>query len=317
MSNAVLFLRAQTSLHPGAGTSIGVIDLPVQRERHTDWPTVQGSSIKGVLRDAYRQYLIKQNAQLKRKDADNHLDLKAIFGPPAGVNLDHAGSLAVTDARILAFPVRSAKGVFALATCPAVIARLKEDLRMLGQANALVTPSVLTNNALLAPEAHSSLVVDFGNQRKLLLEDLLFNVGSVPNLNNLTDDELKAKNVADWMDGSCGSAAKKRLVILPDDAFGHLVKHSTELVTRVSLDYETKTASGKMLFTQELLPAETIFYSLLLADRPRDQKQSQKSSLHDANDVANALKTAINDCKLLQIGGEETTGKGWCWANVH
>ena len=34
---ALLFLHAQTSLHPGSGTALGVVDLPVQRERHTQW----------------------------------------------------------------------------------------------------------------------------------------------------------------------------------------------------------------------------------------------------------------------------------------
>ena len=34
---------------------MGVVDLPIQRERHTGWPVVSGSALKGVLRDACRE----------------------------------------------------------------------------------------------------------------------------------------------------------------------------------------------------------------------------------------------------------------------
>src|ERR1700688_2308407 len=52
---AILYLQALTSLHPGSGTALGTVDLPVQRERHTNWPTIAGSALKGVLRDAVRE----------------------------------------------------------------------------------------------------------------------------------------------------------------------------------------------------------------------------------------------------------------------
>ena len=50
--SAFLFIHAITSVHPGSGTALGHVDLPIQRERHTDWPMIPGSSLKGVLRDA-------------------------------------------------------------------------------------------------------------------------------------------------------------------------------------------------------------------------------------------------------------------------
>ena len=46
----LMFVHALTSIHPGSGTALGVVDLPVQRERHTNWPTIAGSSLKGVLK---------------------------------------------------------------------------------------------------------------------------------------------------------------------------------------------------------------------------------------------------------------------------
>src|SRR5206468_12495768 len=61
----LLGLYAQTSLHPGAGTALGTVDLPVQRERHTHWPTIAASALKGILRDACREKIAT------RADLDN------------------------------------------------------------------------------------------------------------------------------------------------------------------------------------------------------------------------------------------------------
>ena len=49
-------------------------------------------------------------------------------GKIGGEGNSHAGAITLTDARILAFPVRSLKGVFAWVTCPAVLERLARDL---------------------------------------------------------------------------------------------------------------------------------------------------------------------------------------------
>ncbi|NMB17226.1 MAG: hypothetical protein GX980_08970 [Firmicutes bacterium] len=49
-TKGVLFLYGQSWLHPGAGASTGSIDLPVQREVHTDYPMIPASSVKGSLR---------------------------------------------------------------------------------------------------------------------------------------------------------------------------------------------------------------------------------------------------------------------------
>ncbi len=47
MQHALLGLIAETSMHAGAGKSVGVIDLPIMREAHTGWPCVYGSAVKG------------------------------------------------------------------------------------------------------------------------------------------------------------------------------------------------------------------------------------------------------------------------------
>ena len=49
MNTKNLVILTRTPLHVGAGSSVGAVDQPVQRERHTGFPIIPGSSIKGVM----------------------------------------------------------------------------------------------------------------------------------------------------------------------------------------------------------------------------------------------------------------------------
>src|SRR5579883_2594564 len=107
-AGALLGLHALTSLHPGTGTALGTVDLPVQRERHTQWPTISGSALKGVLRDACRESiksryqddgedLPERERRTRRDKANEDRDLVSVFGPPTGRADEHAGALSLTD----------------------------------------------------------------------------------------------------------------------------------------------------------------------------------------------------------------------------
>ena len=285
--NAVLFIHALTGLHPGSGTALGVVDLPVQRERHTDWPVIPGSSLKGVLRETCRA----------RSSRDDPL-LLAAFGPETSDASDHAGALALTDARILAFPVRSLRGVFAWVTCPAALGRLTRDLSLAGAGVPGDIPEVGTGEAYLAGD--SPLLVD-GD--KLVLEEFEF------------ERKGSSDAVAEWIaeravnDAGTGARIRRQLVILSDDDFTHFVRHATEVLARVGLDYERKTVRKGALFYEEFLPAETVFYSLVLASDSRRQDVDKKSA-----DFVAYLRDAMPP--VLQIGADETIGKGFCAVNL-
>lgn len=280
----LLFLHAQTGLHPGSGTALGTVDLPIQRERHTQWPVIPGSSLKGILRDACR------------RSAGNNGDLFAAFGPETAEADKHAGALSLTDARILAFPVRSLKGVFAWVTCPAVLERLKRDLS-LGRSDADIfnLPTGPAKDKALCQQ-NGPLLVD-GN--KLVLEEFEF---------ERTGD---ADAVAAWVSQRAGGdeatqrRLKSHLVVLHDDDFTHFVRHATEVVARVGLDYERKTVKTGALFYEEFLPAETLFYSVVLASASRREGHGKS-----AVDILKYL--GDNLPPILQIGGDETIGKGLC-----
>jgi CRISPR-associated protein Cmr4 len=46
----IISLYTVSPLHAGSGAIIGAVDLPIQRERHTGWPHVQASALKGAFR---------------------------------------------------------------------------------------------------------------------------------------------------------------------------------------------------------------------------------------------------------------------------
>ena len=50
---AAVFLYAVSPVHMGAGSAVGVIDNPIQRERHTGHPCFAGSGLKGALRHGF------------------------------------------------------------------------------------------------------------------------------------------------------------------------------------------------------------------------------------------------------------------------
>ena len=56
MTKLLAFFYTESPLHAGASDSLGVIDLPIQREAHTGYPVVWGQSLKGALRQAARHH---------------------------------------------------------------------------------------------------------------------------------------------------------------------------------------------------------------------------------------------------------------------
>ncbi len=297
----MLYLHAQTGLHPGSGTALGTVDLPVQRERHTGWPTIPGSALKGILRDRCRE-AAKGRHGGSRKDANEKDDaLQAAFGPgKVDDSSSHAGALSLTDARILAYPVRSLRGVFAWVTCRNVLERLSRDLGLAGEKLPPV-PNPVTDTESLAADK-SPLLLDGG---KLVLEEYEFtrkgDAGALPAwlAANVTADKFTQERL------------RTHLVVLSDEYFTHFVRNATEIVARVGLDYETKTVKAGALFYQEFLPSETLFYAVVLAQDSR--REGHKKA---AKEILDYLGGHLPAGSVLQIGGDETVGKGLCLAHL-
>jgi CRISPR-associated protein Cmr4 len=318
----LLFLHAQTGLHPGSGTALGAVDLPVQRERHTDWPTVPGSALKGILRDACREAAKDSHAdeyhevddngrkvqKLKRSRRqvtnEDDKDLVAVFGPGKGDTAnEHAGALAITDARLAAFPVRSLRGVFAWVTCPMALVRLNRDLKLAGMLPLAGVPDTLPDTELRCA-ADSPLRV---GADKVVLEEFEYAAPATG-----TCDEVAAWFAASaTADPLTAARLRSHLAVVSDNAFGHYARFATEIVARVALDYQSKTVKDGALFYQEVLPAETLLFAVALANPSRKSDHAKTAA-----EVLDYLKKQLTARPVVQIGGDETVGKGLCFAHL-
>lgn len=296
----VLYIYAETPLHPGSGTELGTIDLPIQREKHTGFPMIQGSGLKGVLREA---------AESK---PNNKEYVKWVFGPEEAA--EHAGALAVGDARILLFPVRSLKGIFAWITCPLALNRLKKDLSAVGlNASSWQVPAPAAENRCCV-QNNSAVVIDSKN---VVLEEYTFEAQS----------DQAVDSLGGWLAGAVlpqegeyqfwREKLKNSLVVLPDDAFTDFVKYHTMVVTRTKIDNATKTVQSGALWSEEHLPPETILYAPLFASKARHDGNGAKppEKLNEAKGVLEWLRGL--ELGYVRLGGDETVGRGLARVTFH
>ena len=265
-----LFLYAETPLHPGTGTHVGTVDLPVQRERHTAYPIIQGSSLKGVFRALAREMRNEQDQNKKWTDQE----IEAVFGPETGEASKHAGAVSFTDARILLFPVRALGTVFAWTTCTHVLARLNRDLAHCGlDGLPNVSAPSAKDNALVS--TGSSLIADSAQQGPVILEEFSYTAEAKQEIEQLGTWLSRQLFTDDAAFGFWKSKLAADLVVLPDDEFREFTKTATEIVTRVRLDENTKTVQSGALWTEEHVPSDSAFYALVLLQDPMaDNKQA-------------------------------------------
>jgi len=289
-----MYIYAETPLHPGSGTAIsGAVDLPIQRERHTEFPIIQGSSLKGVLRNFACWIKIDdkcENCDKKQETKDKCEILKTIFG-----SQDNIGGISITDARILAYPVRTLKGVFGWITCPIVLDRYKRDLTL---ANLSVNWSIPkpTSDEEVKICKNSNLTEDY-----VYIEDLQLKCSEDENVNKIAEYISRALPNSGYKE--IKEKLKKDLVIVSDNVFRDLVSLTTEIITRIRIDPFTGTVDKRTggLWTEEYLPTDTLMYALILIPSKLDKMKPEN--------VENKMMSY--DEKILQIGGDETIGKGF------
>ena len=305
MQTKLLQIKTLSSTRVGAGRGLGHIDLPVVRERATNFPYIPGSSIKGVVSDYYNPGKMPQNPTDAEKR--KHSLFNAAFGK-GGTDADSsAGAFVFTDARLLALPILSFYGTFALVTCPAILRRLQEDLKSFEHTVNWTIPDFPApsannpdNSNPIYVETNSTLKKD-GN---VFLLDVDFNA------NNTSPNQVHAADIAS-LSPAFDQERQKRCAIVSDDAFAFLCETGTEVSAHIRIEDETKIVAKGGLWYEETLPAETVLYGFVSCDKvyckditPEDLEQAFLLE----NDDQNHLKPP----KYLQFGGKASTGKGRC-----
>ncbi len=293
-----LILHCKTPLHAGTGSDLGYIDLPIQREKHTGFPKVEASSLKGALRELFEgddeiDYPSSGNVKTVVNEG-----VKLAFGPDTN-GAEHAAALGFLDARLLLFPVKSLKGIFAWVTCPKVLKKFQSELTGVCKlTNTFDIPSLEDTDQVLVGTSNNC-IINTNNQDKVVLEDYVFKVGS-ESIGN-TAIELKTLLGIPNLD--------KQLVVVSDNTFTDLVKLHTEVIARIKIDNTTGTTEN--LFNEEFLPAESVLYTMVLAS-PIFQPEGKKGIFEGEKDYEKLLdyfqKGIAN--RNFQLGGDATLGKG-------
>ena len=323
---STLFMLCETPLHAGSGDDLGIVDLPIQRERHTQFPKIEASSLKGALREAFEN---QANSKDKKFADWGNSDVKVhrFFGyDESGLNdaektqlkshfkykpensneekegHDRSGCLAFTDARLLLFPVKSMKGVFVWLTCKQVLNKFASDMGIaqipIAGLDAIKTLDVEDGKAFTS--STSPLV-----NKAVVLEEYAFEAEPHKDVttfaNALSELVFGDTDLAYWK-----SLLQKNLVVLSDNDFRDFTLMSTEVITRTKIDNETGTVEDGALFTEEYLPTDSVLYSLVFAS----DEYGKNRQTEDATKVMDFFAKTMSDLKLFQLGGNATLGKG-------
>ena len=280
-TSAIIGLVAETQIHAGSGESNGVVDLPIMREKSTGWPCVFGSAVKGALR-----------ARAERLFGKESLVVNQIFGDGSTSGSEFAGALLASDAKLALLPVRSLTGHYRWVTCPDMLSRLNRDRVRFGHGQSVDIPKVENNTAFVA-----------AGSGRLFLEEYAYDCQKADL--GMVIDTLLAPLVGD----RCSELAEK-LVIISNDDFGHICQSAIPVQAHIRINNDTKTVASGALWHEESLPADTVLYLGLHAT---DARQGELPAVALLGQITEGL---FGQKPYLQLGGNETTGMGWCRVNI-
>lgn len=295
-----MYLITQSPLHAGSGNDLGWVDSPIQREGYTGYPKIEGSSLKGAIRE-------KSEKNTALKDA-----IVRLFGPDSPVaGSESKSALGFTDARILLFPIKSVKKTFVWITCRTVLNQWQKNMKQSEDYENFEILGIEGNDNIIQNEE-----LKIGN--KIILESYAFQA-----VKKEVKIRFKKKggaeittNIGDWFADNVfkhegayfQDKIKNDWVILADDAFRDFVQLSTEIITRNKINNDTGTADDGALFTEEYLPSDAVLYSFVLAGNEMKKRKDESVSITPA--ASNLAEFVNNAPDVFQIGGNATIGKG-------
>lgn len=285
----LFFLHALSAVHAGSGSEIGIVDLPVQREKHTGYPKIESSSLKGAIRAT-----VEELSASPGEEAVQDTVAKVFGSPPQDSKEEgesQSGAIALADARLLLFPVKSLRGVFAWVTCKMVLERFNQE------ASHYISHSPLLP---VPPENSVSSTTLLVGNNQLVLEEYSYSVNQ--------DDQVRelAQELQRLLGLPQDTGLVQRLVVLEDNDFADFARMSTEINARIRINPESGIVQEGALWYEENVPPETVFYSFLFAGRERT---AEPGGLSD-EEVIQFITEEKYFPAVFQLGGNSTLGKG-------
>jgi CRISPR-associated protein Cmr4 len=232
--------------------------------------------------------------------------------PGAGLQ---AGRLCFTEARLLAYPVRSLNRPFLHVTCPLILEAFDRDLRAVGAAEMLkiaLPPRGQRDRALVADDALA--------QDTLVIEDLVYRAVDVVPFAPLKELSNALSRLIPRDEAATRDRFQSGLVIIPDNDFSALMDYVVPVRARIKLtggkttDKWVDPDSGRQetgnLWYEEYVPSDCLFVSFIGERRSRQVGPGAKAA--DRRVGLRDLANARDSFQVIQVGGNETVGNGLC-----
>jgi len=280
-----IYARALDPIHIGAGGyRLGRVDNTIVRDPATDVPKIPGTSIAGVFR-AF--------AEMAEDQKCINMDIENVFGSKPEEKETKKGILRFYDGQIIFFPVSSIQGTVWITTKELVeywFGEIKdkngEKIKIPDEISDEVyaIKGINTNKHLNLKEKNTNEYLNLG----WLLLDV-----------KKPEDEKEIalpQKIDNWV---------KRIVVVSDKLFSHIVNDNLEVRTSVRIDPDTGAAAEGALFTYEAIPRGTVIGFEIGVD-----KALAKQRGIDANIVSTIIGDVSPYLRNLGIGGMGTRGFG-------
>ncbi len=273
-----IFGRALDPIHIGAGGyRLGRVDNTIVRDPATDVPKIPGTSIAGVVR-AFAEIVKKEDEE--KEDSDKKLkdiNIEEAFGTET-----KKGILRFYDGQIVFFPVSSIQGTVWITTKDLLEYWFGEIKTKDGE--KINIPEDVKD------KAYSIKGID--TNKPLNLGWLLLEIEKVEN----GKEVILPSEIEKWV---------KRIVVVSDKLFTHIVNDNLEVRTSVRIDPRTGTAEAGKLFTYEAIPRGTVIGFEIGLDEALARQREKNIDIID--DIIQAVSPYI---KNLGLGGMGTRGFG-------
>ncbi len=291
-------------IHVGTGGyRLGSVDNSIVREPGTDLPKIPGSSLLGVARSYAAMIYGKPEAAGRHKkltsEQKKNCPIIYTFGTATETGNGKAGSVNISDAQILFFPVHSIAGPVWVST--------KEIMEEVGV-------QIKGTDNISDETAFTSLTEKRDNINLGWLFLKMQNELIVTPPDNIT-------NKNEW------KAMSSRIVLVSQKLFSQIVNSNLEVRTSVAINPETGAAEDKALFTYEALPRTTWLWFDVIEDDylnafPKTNKQFKQENGNNFKESGgdplgeqwdtplDVVKSGLKLIEYLGVGGMGTRGFG-------
>ena len=277
-----VYARALDPIHIGAGGyRLGRVDNTIVRDPATDVPKIPGTSIAGVVR-TFAEIVKEEDKKKEEKQKFRDVDIESVFGSKPGENKTEKGILQFYDGQIILFPVSSIQGTVWITT-KELLEYWFEEINDKNGENIKI-PDEIGN------EAYAIKGID--TNKPLNLGWLLLEVENVENGKEI----LLPLEMDKWA---------KRMVVVSDKLFSHIVNDNLEIRTSVRINPETGTAAEGALFAYEAIPRGAVLGFEIGVDNALAKQKDIDP------DVVDKIISAVSPyLRNLGIGGMGTRGFG-------